>query len=72
MLRRNYRHVRLMGRDRPYRAPGRYIHALELKPDGSPYHPTMAVCGREPRYDSNGFESVAVPITCKRCLERLR
>lgn len=73
ILKRKYNPVRLQGRDRPYRAPGRLIHALEINEDGVPYAPGMAICGRTPREDSEGFMGVVTErITCLRCRERMR
>lgn len=75
MLKRKYKAVRLLGRDRPYRAPGRLIHAQEINGDGKPFYTEMAVCGRQPRPDSEGFEIFRdgeASVTCERCVERMR
>lgn len=64
-----------MGRARPFRKPGRLVHAQELQETGKPYDKLMAVCGRRPRYDSDGFEFIAdviEKITCPECRRRMR
>lgn len=72
-MNRSYRAVRLQGRDRPYRRPGRLTHAQELNDEGSAFAPGMAICGRTPREESDGFgDAPSNLITCERCKERMR
>jgi hypothetical protein len=68
---RTYQTVRLAGRDRPFRAPGKLIHVFDIV-DGKPLHSNMSICGRIPRDESIGFEPVKAAVTCERCKERMR
>lgn len=73
-LSRIYRAVRLPGKDRPFRHPGRLIHAQEEREDGSLFYERMTVCGRIPREEHEQFVQVAgnSRITCPSCKGRMR
>jgi len=73
-LTRSYRYVRLPGKDRPFRHPGRLIHAQEQKDDGTLYYHNMTVCGRVPR---ENWEELVTQVgnnrvTCESCKRRMR
>lgn len=73
-LSRTYKFVRLPGKDRPFRHPGRLIHAQEIKEDGSTYHERMTICGRIPREEQESFVEVTgnSRVTCESCKGRMR
>ncbi len=74
MITRKYRYVRLPGKDRPFRHPGRLVHAQEQREDGSLYHDRMTICGRVPRESYENFieQSGNVRVTCESCKKRMR